>query len=557
MELIKRKIFNPLGDDTMQARNLIGGNPTGIANFNSVKYKWASSLYTIMVNNFWIPEKVSLVDDRVTIKELTPDELNAFKNTLSFLIALDSMQTANLPKLADYITAPEVEAIFTVQTFQELIHSQSYQYMLQELFPTLEREVIYNYWRTNPLLLERNTFIANQYEKFNQEQTVENYKLALAADFALEGIYFYNGFNFFYQLAARNKCANISKIIKYIENDEQCLVGDTEVLTWSGWKHINRVSLHDKVCQYDTETGDMQFVNPTNLTRTKVDTLYSFTGDNYSQVVSENHRMIVKDKLTGKIIDICAKDILSTDKNFSYVVSGNKLGAEKHFDINDVIRLIEPTDNNGDESRLDWLSPLIYDMSLLEIEKLKSKFVGYTTNSKQNQDVIDLINYFTEGPNKIHSDNIKVEKLDVNQEDVYCMTVPGSAFVIRHNDKISVTGNCHVSFMVSLIREVFDMNSESDKEILRTTLMQATEQEIAWGHEIYGDRILGISKKSTTNFVKYLANQRAKVIGLGVLYKGFSENPYAYLDQQKRENFFETKVVEYSQSTAVNGWDNF
>lgn len=556
MELIKRKIFNPLGDDTMQARSLIGGNPTGIANFNSVKYKWASSLYTIMVNNFWIPEKVSLVDDRVTIKELTPDELNAFKNTLSFLIALDSMQTANLPKLADYITAPEVEAIFTVQTFQELIHSQSYQYMLQELFPTLEREVIYNYWRTNPLLLERNTFIADQYEKFNQEQTIENYKLALAADFALEGIYFYNGFNFFYQLAARNKCANISKIIKYIENDEQCLVGSTEVLTWSGWKSIKDVSLTDKVCQYDTETGDMRFVQPTNLTHTKVDTLYSFTGDNYSQVVSENHRMIVKNIHTSKVTGILAKDIQNSDKDFLYVVSGDKLGEEKYFKLSDIIDQIKFT-HGGKEANLSWLLPLIYDMPKEEIDILAVNFIGYTTENKENQEVIDLINYFTMGSFGVWNDLIEVEKLSVNQEDVYCLTVPGSAFVIRHNDKISVTGNCHVSFMVSLIREVFDMSSESDKDILRTTLMQATEQEIAWGHEIYGDRILGISKKSTTNFVKYLANQRAKVIGLGVLYKGFSENPYAYLDQQKRENFFETKVVEYSQSTAVDGWDNF
>lgn len=336
-KLIQRKIFNPSGDDSLESRQLIGGNPTGIANLNSVKYKWASNLYKIMVNNFWIPEKVSLVEDRVTIKELSVDEMSAFKSTLSFLIALDSMQTANLPKLGDYATAPEIQSLFTIQAFQELIHAQSYQYLLQELFTSVDREEIYNYWRTNPLLLQRNTYIASQYEHFNNEQTLENYKKSLAADFALEGIYFYNGFNFFYQLAARNKVANVAKIIKYIENDE-------------------------------------------------------------------------------------------------------------------------------------------------------------------------------------------------------------------------VT---HISFMSQLIKEQFDLDSESDKHILRSTLMEAAEQEIKWGKEVYGDRILGISEKSTEAYVKYLANQRAKVVGLGVLYKGFSENPYAYLDQVKRENFFETKVTEYSQSTAVSGWDNF
>jgi ribonucleotide reductase beta subunit family protein with ferritin-like domain len=47
------------------------------------------------------------------------------------------------------------------------------------------------------------------------------------------------------------------------------------------------------------------------------------------------------------------------------------------------------------------------------------------------------------------------------------------------------------------------------------------------------------------------------VVGLGAIYKGFTENPYAHLNQAKKENFFETSVTEYSQSTAVSGWDNF
>jgi len=336
-QLEQKKIFNETGDDSATARNIINGSATGIMNLNSVKYQWAPKLYKIMVNNFWIPEKISLVDDKVTIKELTKDEMTAFKNTLSFLIALDSMQVNNLPNLADYITAPEINGLFTIQAFQELIHSQSYQYLLLELFPSTEREEIYNYWRDNPLLLRRNKFIAGQYQKFIDNRTLENFKHAIAADFALESIYFYNGFQFFYQLAARNKVANVAKMIKYIENDE-------------------------------------------------------------------------------------------------------------------------------------------------------------------------------------------------------------------------VT---HVNMFTNIVREVFDLNNEADRQILLDNIMQAAEQEIEWGKEIYGDRILGISTESTEGYVKYLTNQRTKLLGLGVVYKGFTKNPYEYLNVEKRENFFETKVTEYSRSEAVNGWDDF
>lgn len=337
IELKTKKIFDEFGDDSPAARSLINGASTGILNLNSVKYQWAPKLLKIMLNNFWIPEKVSLVDDKVTIKELTKDEMDAFKNTLSFLIALDSMQVSNLPNLADYITAPEVSGLFTLQAQQELVHSLSYQYLLLELFPNVDREEIYNYWRNNPLLLKRNKFIASQFQAFVDEKTLRNFKIAIAADFALEGIYFYNGFQFFYQLAARNKVANVAKMIKYIENDE-------------------------------------------------------------------------------------------------------------------------------------------------------------------------------------------------------------------------VT---HVSMFANIIRELFDFNNEDDRQILIDALVKAAEQEIEWGIEVYGNRILGISTESTESYVKYLTNQRSKVLGLGVVFKGYTKNPYEYLTAEKRENFFETKVTEYSRSEVVKGWDDF
>jgi ribonucleoside-diphosphate reductase beta chain len=109
----------------------------------------------------------------------------------------------------------------------------------------------------------------------------------------------------------------------------------------------------------------------------------------------------------------------------------------------------------------------------------------------------------------------------------------------------------------NIIREIFDIENEGDRKILLDNITRAAEQEIEWGKEIYGDRILGISQDSTESYVKYLTNQRTKLLGLGVIYKGFTKNPYEYLNAEKRENFFETKVTEYSRSEAVDGWDEF
>ena len=47
------------------------------------------------------------------------------KNSWSFLVFLDSIQTANLPNIGAYITANEVNLCLSIQAFQECVHSQS------------------------------------------------------------------------------------------------------------------------------------------------------------------------------------------------------------------------------------------------------------------------------------------------------------------------------------------------------------------------------------------------------------------------------------------------
>lgn len=200
---------------------MIGGNPTGILNLNNVKYSWVNGFYNLMLNNHWIPQKISLVADKISIKNLTDAEDKATRDTLGFLIFLDSLQVNNLPNIADYITCSGCKNLLTLQAFQEMIHSQSYQYGLESLYPEVDRDQIYDAWRNNPLLRKRNEFIANQMQAFVDEPNEENFKRVLIANLALEGIYFYQGFNFFDQLASRQKLVQFQKMIDYIRNDEQ------------------------------------------------------------------------------------------------------------------------------------------------------------------------------------------------------------------------------------------------------------------------------------------------------------------------------------------------
>ena len=214
----KKKIFNEFGD--RGTFSMIGGNTTNLREWNRIKYDWANVLYRNMLNNFWIPEEIYLNEDIKQFPYLTSGERNAFDKIISFLNFLDSIQCENLPGLSRYITAAEVSSLLNIQAFQEEIHAQSYSYILDTVTNPITRDKIYDEWREDKNLLERNRFIADKYQRFSDEPTKENFLTSIMANYILEGIYFYSGFAFFYTLARQGKMTATSTIFKYINRDE-------------------------------------------------------------------------------------------------------------------------------------------------------------------------------------------------------------------------------------------------------------------------------------------------------------------------------------------------
>lgn len=222
MSMHANKLFNPAGNDAVEVRTIIKGGTTGLFNLNATKYPWAKSLYQVMIGNFWVPEKVSgLKDDARTFhSELSPEEQQAYKGILSFLIFLDSIQTVNLPHFSDYVTSPEVNLILSIQAYQEAIHSQSYATILESVVESKERDEIYYFWRSDKVLLERNKYIGQIYQDFIDDPSDKNFFRGIVANFLLESVYFYNGFAFFDTLVDHMKMLATGRMIAYIRRDE-------------------------------------------------------------------------------------------------------------------------------------------------------------------------------------------------------------------------------------------------------------------------------------------------------------------------------------------------
>ena len=219
-QLIKKPLFNPGGDTDVRLRRMIGGNTTNLNDFNNMRYAWVSDWYRQAMNNFWIPEEINLAQDTRDYPNLSAAERTAYDKILSFLVFLDSIQTANLPNIGEYITANEVNLCLSIQAFQECVHSQSYSYMLDSICSPVERNDILYQWKTDEHLLRRNTFIGDLYNEFQQKKDAFTLLKVMMANYILEGIYFYSGFMFFYNLARNGKMPGSAQEIRYINRDE-------------------------------------------------------------------------------------------------------------------------------------------------------------------------------------------------------------------------------------------------------------------------------------------------------------------------------------------------
>ena len=217
--LSKKIIYNPHSQESINDRKVFGGNPDGMLNFTKAKYQWALNLWDTMEANTWFPKEVQMTGDAKDYKALTTPEKRMYDLVLSQLIFMDSLQTNNImDNMNPYITAPEINAILSRQSYEEANHSKSYAVMVESISDNTDE--IYNMWKTDAMLQKKNLFIANSFKALGDNLTDESMLLAMFANQILEGIYFYAGFAAIYALGKSGKMLGSSQMIRFIQRDE-------------------------------------------------------------------------------------------------------------------------------------------------------------------------------------------------------------------------------------------------------------------------------------------------------------------------------------------------
>ncbi|MBD3807776.1 MAG: ribonucleotide-diphosphate reductase subunit beta [Epsilonproteobacteria bacterium] len=126
----------------------------------------------------------------------------------------------------------------------------------------------------------------------------------------------------------------------------------------------------------------------------------------------------------------------------------------------------------------------------------------------------------------------------------------GSADMIRFIQRDEVT---HLVLFQNMInstkKERPDLFTKELLDDVYEMFRQAVKLESDWGKYITGGQILGLTNDIIEQYIKYLADERLKAVGLEKLYN--VEHPIKWVDQfskfnDQKANFFESKNTNYS-----------
>ena len=158
---------------------------------------------------------------------LSEDERTIIKRNLGFFATADSLVANNLV-LAVYrhITNPECRQYLLRQAFEEAVHTESYQHIIQSL--GLDEAEIFNMYREVPAVAKKAAWaipftrsLGDPHFCTGTPETDQRLLRDLIAFYVVfEGIFFYVGFTQILSMGRRNKMMGTSEQFQYILRDE-------------------------------------------------------------------------------------------------------------------------------------------------------------------------------------------------------------------------------------------------------------------------------------------------------------------------------------------------
>ena len=230
-----KTIFNTNNIDPM-SQPLFLGKDLGVQRYDIVKYPIFKDLDSKQMMNFWRPEEIELKKDRGDFKEMSDNEKFIFTSNLKYQTMLDSVICRGVPTLLEFVTNTELEACLMTWQFFEKIHSQSYSYIIQNVFAD-SSEIFGGIYEDKEIMRRANTAIADYNNLMGMAcntNTVKDIKkqiyMTVISINILEAIRFYVSFVCSFAFAENKKMVGNADIIKLIKRDEALHLANTQAI---------------------------------------------------------------------------------------------------------------------------------------------------------------------------------------------------------------------------------------------------------------------------------------------------------------------------------------
>ena len=228
-----KTIFNTKNVDPM-SQPLFLGKDLGVQRYDVIKYPIFKSLDSKQMMNFWRPEEIELKKDRGDFREMSDNEKFIFTSNLKYQTMLDSVICRGVPTLLEYVTNTELEACMMTWQFFEKIHSQSYSYIIQNVYSD-SSEVFGGIYEDKEIMKRASSAIADYNDLMgmdsNSTKTADLKKqiyMTIMSINILEAVRFYVSFICSFAFAENKKMAGNADIIKLIKRDEALHLANTQ-----------------------------------------------------------------------------------------------------------------------------------------------------------------------------------------------------------------------------------------------------------------------------------------------------------------------------------------
>lgn len=440
-----------------------------IQRFDNPKYRQFLKLYEAQLQSFWMPDEIDMKTDRTNMPELTEAEEHVVMSNIKRQILLDSiMGRAPISVFGPAISDPTLEACVQAWTNMECLHSDTevltpYGWISISEITTEDlvcqfdlKNGSFSFVNPSAVTFKKTDKAISFFNGIFEQFVTHNHRMCV-----VNGDYS-GGF-----IEARSFINGDVDVLGFInagrlENSNVSAPSDTDLYTIMlselNGEYNEEEDIYEVLIERDSK-HNTKFLDIMNKMGLYFDTFEESPSSCFIKYqITEASRCIGANNLKNDLSSI----LLSTPYNYldshycKFILDEMLFWSGSVHNLNGTDYCSYSSDN---KNKIDFVQTVA---SLAGAKTRVSK--NYCSSNNNTK----LVVYIYDGLPYEELSSLNIAEIELNEPTVfYCLTVPTSAFLIRYNNKISVTGNCLHSYSYThIIQQSFVNPTKTLDEVM-------------------------------------------------------------------------------------------